>query len=106
VEAMYKVRKKEKGFYTAFTAGLGYLIQSKVESFSINLATGEKTNKQRSSDHFLMPSLGFEFGGNLNSTLGWYNKYTWAQRFFSSNGNGSVMSVFVELGAKLYFLKK
>ncbi|OJJ16945.1 hypothetical protein BKI52_29960 [marine bacterium AO1-C] len=105
-EVMYKTRKKEKGFYTAFTAGLGYLIQSKVESFSINLATGEKTNKQRSSSHFLMPSLGFELGGNLNSKLGWYNKYTWGQRFFSSNGNGSTMSVFVELGVKLYILKK
>ena len=105
-EAMYKIGRTDRGFYIAFTAGLGYLLQSKVESFSINLATGEKTNKQRASSHFLMPSLGFEFGGNLNSKLGWYNKYTWGQRFFSSNGNGSTMSIFAELGVKLYILNQ
>ena len=104
-EVMYKVRNKERGFYTAFTAGVGYLLQSKVASFSVNLATGEKTNKQRASSHFLLPSLGFELGGNLSSQLGWYNKYTWGQRFFSGNGNGSTMSVFVELGVKWYLFK-
>ena len=105
VEAMYHTQGKGKKIYTAFTVGLGYWIQSKVESFSINLATGEKTNKQRASSHFLIPSLGFEWGGRINGQINWYNKYTWGQRFFSTKGNGSAMSLFLELGVKLYLLK-
>lgn len=104
VEGGYKRQKKGDRRYVAFSAGLGYLLQSQALSFSVNLGTGEHSNKQRQINHFLLPTANVEFGGGISRTVGWYTKMSLGSKI--SAKQESQMTLFVGFGVKLYLIKK
>lgn len=99
-ELGYKTQKKGRKTYVAFSTGLGYLLQNKVTSFSVNLGNGDLGNKQRELVHIFLPTLNFEFGGAISARLGWYTKYTVGYQL--SFQQESKLSMFLEAGAKIF----
>jgi hypothetical protein len=104
LEGGYKRQKKGVRRYVAFSAGLGYMLQSQLLSFSVNLATGEHSNTQKQTNHFLVPTANIEFGGGLSQTMGWYTKVSLGSKV--SAKEESQTTLFIGLGVKLYLIKK
>ncbi len=97
-------RKKPKNSYSAFTLGMGYFIQSKLESFSVNLSNGDRSNKVRNSQGFLLPTLNYEYGWRTDKPMSWYFKYSIGQTLLSGNDNRMMM--FLEFGVKFKIKKE
>jgi len=98
-EVGIKKPRKGKNSYRTFTFGLGYLNQSKLRSTSINLGTGNTDSKQRVSDHFLLPTINYEYGWATHKTTIWFSKLGLGRRLLGSNEDA--LMLFVELGIKL-----
>ena len=96
-------RKQGRSGYSAFSLGLGYLLQSQLLSYSVNLSTGERSNKVREARHYLLPTLNYELGGRISDTLNWFGKITGGIKVLGEPESSSV--VFIEGGVKIYFLK-
>lgn len=88
-----------KNTYRLYSFGLGYLNQSKLNSFTINLANGNTDSRNRVSDHFLLPTLSYEYGWATHRKMSWFSKVSLGRKFFGNRGNG--MMLFLELGIKL-----
>ena len=80
----------------AASAGVGYLAQAIVQSVVYNLNDGSIARINRDWQHFVMPSLNFEFGRQIKPRLGWYNKYSLAYKL--SSADTDAMLFFMELG--------
>lgn len=106
VDLGYQFQNKERKLYQAVSLGLGYLLQSELLSFSVNLGSGETSNKNRESRHFFLPTLNYELGGYIGQErkFAWYTKYGLGSKLFGEIE--SSMLVFLELGAKIFFRKK
>ncbi len=102
-EAGIRKQKKGKNSYTAYSAGLGYRLQSKLESFSVNLSTGDRTNKIRNSYGFLVPTLNIERGWRTHKPLSWYSKFSVGSSLF---GNQNQFMLFLEVGVKFKIKKE
>jgi len=100
VEAGIRKPIAGKNAYRIFSFGLGYLNQSKMNSFSVNLGNGQTDNRQRVSDHFLLPTLNYEYGWATHRKVGWFTKVGLGRRSF---GNHDSFMLFAELGIKFKF---
>ncbi len=79
------------------SVSLGYLLESKTTSFSVNLGTGSKSNEETETNHFFLPSINQEIIGTLRGNHFWFNKYSLGKRFGTSTNS---MTLFIELGIK------
>lgn len=91
---VYSLKKKKR--HSISSIGLGYLFESKVESFSVNLGTGSRSASQKKENHFFVPSLGQEFGWILSDKLRLYNQYMLGYKLSGNSTNAAVF--FAELG--------
>ena len=97
-ETGFKKQKKGKNSYTAFALGLGYRIRSKITSFSVNLGTGNQSNRQRETQGFLLPTLNYERGWRTDRPLSWFFKTSAGITSFSGDENQFML--FTEFGVK------
>ena len=97
-------QKKDKNTYWSYSIGLGYLMESKIRSFSVNLGTGDKSNKRRASQSFLLPSLNVERGWRTHRPLSWFTKYSVGSTLFGGDENQLMM--FLEFGVKFKIKKE
>ena len=88
-----------KNSYRLYSFGLGYLNQSKLNSFTVNLANGNTDSRNRVSDHFLLPTLNYEYGWATHRKMSWFSKVSLGRRLFGNHGDA--LMLFVELGVKL-----
>ena len=103
VETGIRMPISGKNAYRIISFGLGYLNQSKLQSFSVNLGNGQTDNKQRVSDHSLLPTLNYEYGWATHRKMSWFSKLSIGRRLFASNED--TMLLFLELGVKLKLKK-
>ncbi|RNC85930.1 MAG: hypothetical protein ED557_03935 [Balneola sp.] len=90
------IKEKRRVNYKT-SVSLGYLLESKTTSFSVNLGTGSKSNEETETNHFFLPSINQEIIGSLGGNNFWFNKYSLGKRFGTSTNS---MTFFVELGIK------
>ena len=101
--ALYKRQKAGKKKYLAFGGGLGVLRESVIESVSINLGSGDTDKKNRSGQFYFMPSLQYEWGGEISQQLGWFSTYTLGIKL--APNIESAMTGFVEVGVRYHITK-
>ena len=102
-EVGLKKARRGKNNYQLISFGLGWLNQSKLESFSVNLGNGQTDNEQRASDHFLLPTLNYEYGWATHRKVSWFSKLGLGHRLLG-NKEESLM-LFLEIGLKLKLKK-
>ena len=102
VELGYRRLKLDKRRFVAFSFGLGYFHRSRVRTLSVDLGDGSIGNKQREKSHYLLPSLNFEFGRQVNDRIEWFSKWTYG--LATAFDQEPTSMIFVELGARFYLL--
>lgn len=73
-DIVLRVRKGEKKTYSGFLFGINYLGESEVLSVSVNLA-GKITGREREFRHYMLTTIGYEFGGKLGDSWEWYGRF-------------------------------
>ncbi|MCE7997009.1 MAG: hypothetical protein HEP71_33935 [Roseivirga sp.] len=99
LEAGLKRPKPGKNAYTTMAIGLGYLHQSKLQSFSVNLGSGQTGDRQRVGDNFVMPSVSYEYGWATHRKISWFGKCALGTRLLGRNEHS--MMLLLEFGIKL-----
>lgn len=98
VETGIRKRKNSKNRYHSYALGIGYLIKSKLNSFSVNLGSGNTDGRNRVSTGHLLTTFNYEYGWNTDKPTQWYTKYSVGSTF-STNAESTVV-MFIELGVK------
>ena len=70
-------------------------MQSQITGVIVDLGTGN-TEKIRDNRNFFLPTIGYEFGREINNRLNWYSKWSYGYRISSKHLNVSML--FIELG--------
>ncbi len=99
LEVGYKRPKSGKHAYSQWSAGLGYLHQSKLQSFSINLGNGNTGDRQRVGDNFLLPTISYEYGWATHRKISWYLKPALGIRLLGRNEHSTML--LLEFGIRL-----
>lgn len=100
VEFGYKKQKSHKKNYSSFSLGLGFLRRYQILSPTVDLGSGEVTNKDREAHNYLIPTVNYELGRTINTKIGWFNKFTLGTMI--STEKESSLAFFHELGLKYY----
>ena len=95
----YRMQTQDKRFYMIFSGGLGYLMQSEHLGFSVDLGSGDHTNKNREFRGYFIPTVSYELGGNIKPKLGWFTKVAMGRQFSGAKENSSVL--FLDVGVKI-----
>lgn len=95
--------KSNRKTYSSLMFGIDYLVESELLDLTVDLGSGDITNKNRETRHYILPAISYEFGKAINDRLGWYNKYTLGHKLNGQDQNAMVM--FVEVGVN-FWLKK
>lgn len=95
----FKRPKPQKHAYSTWSAGLGYLRQSKLQSFSVNLGNAKTSDQKRVGDDFLLPTLSYEYGWATHRKISWYVKSAIGSRLLGRNEHS--MMILLEFGIKL-----
>lgn len=101
LEAGLRKPKPGKNAYSTLAIGLGYLHQSKLTSFSVNLGTGKTGDRQRVGDNFLLPTISYEYGWATHKKIGWYIKPALGTRLLGRNEHS--LMVLLEFGINLNY---
>jgi hypothetical protein len=99
----YQRVKSAKGFYCAYSLGVGYLRQFNAGITYVYEGNGLLTEKRAASRGYLMPSLNVELGQQINSKIGWFTKLSFASKL--NYNTGASFDVFHEVGVKLNLAK-
>lgn len=102
VEFGYKTQKPGKTFYSAFSIGSGYKLQSYIKSVNVDLGSGD-LSQNRELRHYFVPTINYEFGMAFRKSTGWYSKLTYGHEYLGAEGTSMIISI--ELGLKVYFSK-
>ncbi|MEO1513765.1 MAG: hypothetical protein AAFV95_02090 [Bacteroidota bacterium] len=86
-EIGYRYQKSRRQTFSAFSIGLGHLLQSRVESFSVDLGGGDIGDKDRVSSHHFMPSLNYAFGKAINSKISWFSRLSYGLKLASNDAS-------------------
>jgi hypothetical protein len=95
--------KAGKTAYSTWSAGLGYLRQSKLRSYSVNLGSGKTSDSQRVNDAFVLPTISYEYGWGTHRKTSWDMNYAWGTRLLGNNEHS--MMLLLEFGVKLNWKK-
>lgn len=96
--------KEKRHRYSAFSIGLGYLMQSQILSTTVSLSDGSLNDNNRELRHYFVPTANYEFGHAPKNVMGWYFKLSLGGRFAHGRDMASVMAV--EAGLKFRLCKK
>ncbi|MDP6909073.1 MAG: hypothetical protein QF371_06185, partial [Flavobacteriales bacterium] len=95
----------KKDLYLSPSIGLGYMLSMQKTSVSVNLGTGKMSNTEREARHYFVPTGNLEVGHEaLAKRLGWYLKFTYGGKLFSSVENAGMFAA--ELGIRIRLSKK
>lgn len=94
----YQRIKEKRGFYSAYSIGLGYLTQFNAGTTYVTDSNGSITAKKFASRAYFLPTLNMEFGQKVNEKIGWYSKFSLGSRLGYNTGVSA--ETFVELGVK------
>lgn len=95
----YQRIKQRRGFYTAYSLGLGYLTQFNAGATYVAEDDGSITAKKFASRAYFMPTLNAEFGQKINPKIGWFSKFSVGSKLFYNTGVSA--EVFMEMGVKI-----
>ena len=94
----YQRLKTKRGFYSAYSIGLGYMTQFNSGTTYEAQDDGSIKTKKFASRAYFMPSLNMEFGQKINERFGWYSKFTLGSKLFYNTGVSA--ETFFETGLK------
>lgn len=94
----YQRVKDTRGFYSAYSIGLGYLTQFNAGTTYVSNDDGSITTKKFASRGYFMPTLNMEFGQQINEKMGYYSKFTLGAKLPYNTGFSA--ETFIELGMK------
>lgn len=86
-----------------FSLGSGYLLQSEVSEFSVNLQ-GKITVLERSLRHIFMPTVNYEYGRLVNDRIALFGKVSYGYRIAPTIENAG--SLMWEFGVRFLLNKK
>jgi len=93
----YKRIKDNTQQYSAFSIGLGGLLQSQITKRAISLTDGSSENIRENWSWFLS-TVNYEFGKAINEQMGWYSKASYGFKVSTTRENASVL--FLEAGVQ------
>lgn len=94
----YQRIKEKRGFYAAYSIGLGYLTQFNAGITYVNEPDGSITAKKFASRGYFMPTLNMEFGQQVNEKITWFSKFSMGTKLAYNTGLSA--ETFLELGMK------
>ncbi len=94
----YKRQKEGRAFYSAYSIGLGYLIESQIIFSSIDLGSGNVNSKDREIRNYFLPTINYEFGQEPNPKIGWYTKFSYGRKISAQVEDSAAFMI--ELGLK------
>ena len=97
-ESGVRRQKTDKKTYSSFGLSLGYLLQNELLSFGVDLATGDKINKERELYQAILPMVNYEFGKDVSSKIAWYLKLSAGHKFYFNRDNA--LTFFLEVGTR------
>ena len=103
-EIGYKKQKRLKKNYSSFSLGIGFLRRYQILSHTVDLGSGETTDKDREAYNYFMPTVNYELGRTINTKFGWFTKFTIGTMISAEEESSTVF--FQELGLKYYLNKK
>jgi len=99
-----QIKNVNKKSYWSYGLGLGYILESKITSFSQNLGNGNRENVERDTFHFFHPSANFGWHSNISSKSDLFLKYTLGYKMLSEAP--SVLTMFLEFGIEIDLKKR
>lgn len=95
----YQRVKPKRGFYSAYSLGVGYLAQFNAGiTYDFN-NDGSIDEKRFASRSYFFPSVNAEFGQQINEQIGWFSKITFGMQL--PYNSGAILVPLTELGVKL-----
>ncbi len=95
----YQRIKMKRGFYSAYSIGLGLINHINAGTTYIPQEDGSLKKRNLAGKLYFMPSLNYEFGQQVNEKIGWYGKMTLASKM---PYNTSISAeTFIEIGVKM-----
>ncbi len=91
-------KRVEKGKYSTYSLGINYLQQSEILLTQVNLK-GEVVFKEFEQRHYFLPTMGYTFGRDYESGIGWYCKLSGGMKFAQSYEN--IAMAFVSVGLNI-----
>ncbi len=95
----YQRIKQGRGFYSAWSIGLGYITQFNAGITYEENNHGYIEEKKWASKGYFMPTFNYEFGQQVNTKIGWFGKLSAGSKLAYNTGVSA--ETFIELGVKL-----
>ncbi len=90
---------ESKNSYWSYGIGLGYIYESKIQSFSQNLGSGNRDNTIREGFHFFHPSGNLAWHKSISTKSDLLLKYTVGYKLSGAAPN--VLTMFLEVGIEI-----
>ncbi|MEM8567435.1 MAG: hypothetical protein AAGF85_13320 [Bacteroidota bacterium] len=101
-ELGYKRKRNDKKGYSNLSVGLGFVQRSQILSLTVDLSSGEITDKDRETQNYFMPTVNYEMGRIISPKMGWFTKLSLGA-LMATKQEGHLVLIY-ELGLK-YNLK-
>lgn len=95
----YKMNRTIKRFYVAPSLGLGYLLENRTLSTTIDLGSGDIIGKDKELIHYFLPTINFEFGQEGKNKVGWYSKLSYGRKISQQLEDSGFFAL--EIGIKI-----
>ena len=95
VNGGYVRTKADKGSFSAWSLGLGYLHQSQVTEYRVALSDGSK-EKMRQNWPWFLATINYEFGKNIGSDWSWYGRISPGTKISAERESAALL--FIEWG--------
>ena len=95
-------RKERKKVRNAISLGAGYLLESQLISYSVNLGTGDLNDENREIRHYFVTTINYTWERKFSEVIDGYFKPSYGFRFGENDKTSALL--FLELGVK-YNLK-
>lgn len=92
----------KKNYYSEYAFALGYLSSWETLSLSVNLGTGNISNRDVEQRSYFLPTVSYTFGRDPGTKLGWFSKVSFGREISSAREDAGFFAL--EVGI-LYNLK-
>ncbi|MEL6865480.1 MAG: hypothetical protein AAFP19_13725 [Bacteroidota bacterium] len=103
VEMIYRFKKAHRRNFSAFSIGMGTLQRNRLQTFSVNLGSGETEEEQRERVGYFLPSLSYTLGRSFGQRIDGFTKFSYA--YLLGAGEENSARLFFELGLQFQFRK-
>lgn len=84
----YKVLRTRKNYYSEYSIGLGYLVSWETLSVSVNLGSGDISDRDIERRSFFLPTINYTIGKHVDRGIGWFSKASFGREISSREDAG------------------